>query len=65
MDLVVGEALTGRQVEQDRTRGVARGEDLRQARFQLERLEIPGVHATSVPADGTVILSFDLNRTGW
>jgi hypothetical protein len=46
--LVLGEAFARRQVERDRTRRVARGEDLGQARLELERLEVPAVHSSAV-----------------
>ena len=41
MNLVLVKALTGLEVERDRSGRIARREDFRQARFQVKRLEIP------------------------
>jgi hypothetical protein len=39
--LVLGQALAGREIEHDRARRLARGQDLRQARLEVKRLEVP------------------------
>jgi hypothetical protein len=39
--LVVGQALADHEVEHDRARGIARGEDLRLPRLEIKRHEVP------------------------
>jgi hypothetical protein len=40
--LVVGQALADHEVEHDRARGIARGEDLRLPRLEIKRPVVPG-----------------------
>lgn len=50
VDLVLSQALPRREVQHDRTSGVARGEDLGQPRLEVERCELPAVHRSTVVA---------------
>ena len=47
VNLVVGEALTGRQIEHDRACGIARRENFRKPWLEIKRPEVPVIHSVS------------------
>ena len=47
VNLVVGEALTGRQIEHDRSRGIARRENFGKPRLKIKCPEVPAIHGVS------------------
>src|SRR4051794_10462174 len=48
VDLMLGEALTGGEVEGDCARGVTGGQDLRQPWLEIQRLQLPALHDVSL-----------------